>query len=299
MFETPTRAGGMRETLSSLRFHHVLAMLLFVIALTLPVLVGATTDLGPYGSSGGNAFRAECPRGSYLVGLQGKAGDWVDRIEMLCASWMHSGQIFGPSSVVGSFGDSRGGRTTFGNCNDGSVKNRAIHSWSVTVLRSDKPFVNKLGVQCVALGPPGPPGTFVFGSSSAPSNRPFNEPFGLSNPDQVCPVGEAAVGIHGRAGLFLDAVGLICGPFPPKRTLPFDTQVNPLTKTPAQSSPSSVAPPPSQGNSAAAPMLRPPTTQSQGSGAFSGMVRPRGIGEETGSDSNKTQQPMTEIEKKP
>ena len=46
-----------------------------------------------------------------------------------------------------------------------------------------------------------------------------------------CPPGELAVGIHGRAGKFLDAIGLICGPLPSKMAPPA-TNVNPLAMKP-------------------------------------------------------------------
>ena len=92
------------------------------LALPRPVLVLAT-DLPPSGNSGGNAFRAECPKGAYLVGLQGKAGEWVDRVATLCAPWLHASQAFGSASVGPSFGDSRGGNVTFGNCNKGNIRN--------------------------------------------------------------------------------------------------------------------------------------------------------------------------------
>ncbi|HEY7531478.1 MAG TPA: hypothetical protein VH681_01695, partial [Nitrospiraceae bacterium] len=49
-----------------------------------------------------------------------------------------------------------------------------------------------------------------FGNASSPTA--FSS-FGFSA-THVCPNGELAVGFEGRAGLFLDAIGLVCGPKP-------------------------------------------------------------------------------------
>lgn len=189
------------------------------------------TDLPPFGNSGGNTFRAECPKGSYLVGLQGKAGECMDRIATLCAPWLHATQTFGSASVGPSLGDSRGGNVTFGNCNGGNVKNQAVQSWSLTLLRGNNPFVNKVTAQCIALGTPASPSNFVFGSSSAPSGSLLRDPT-VGPWKQTCPGGEVAAGIQGRAGLFLDAVGLICGPFPPPKPPIAATKVNPFAIRP-------------------------------------------------------------------
>ena len=63
--------------------HHVIhrcallvIFLVFVFTIVSPDL-GLATDLKIYGGLGGNEFRAECPKGSYLVGLQGRTGAWV------------------------------------------------------------------------------------------------------------------------------------------------------------------------------------------------------------------------------
>lgn len=53
---------------------------------------GLATDLPVYGGLGGNEFREECPKESYLVGLAGRTGAWVDRIAPVCAPWLRGSQ---------------------------------------------------------------------------------------------------------------------------------------------------------------------------------------------------------------
>jgi len=59
----------------------------------------------------------------------------------------------------------------------------------------------------------------------------YQLPEGVVREVQACPPGELGVGIHGRAGRLVDALGLICGPLPLKLEPPA-TKVNPLAKTP-------------------------------------------------------------------
>jgi hypothetical protein len=54
---------------------------------------------------------------------------------------------------------------------------------------------------------------------------------GADNFSTGCPPSELATGIHGHAGEFLDAIGLICGP-PPSNRIPPATSVNPLAMKP-------------------------------------------------------------------
>jgi len=255
-------------------------MSVFGFAVMYPNLVLATTVLGPDGGPGGTPFRFDCPNGSYLVGFQGKAGEWIDRLEPMCAPWMHNANTFGPVTVGPPIGDSRGGRTVVGNCNDSSVKNRAIRVWLVEFLRSDNKFVARIGSECITVGPPGPGKNFVLGSTKP--GIPF-----LDTALHKCPVGEVATGLHGRKGLFIDAIGLICNPFPPKALLPFETRVNPNAQAPSNP-PSSIAQP--------SPPLSSPATQMRRSPS---MIMPRGVEEKGGKEGSETVGTSPEPEEKP
>lgn len=192
------------------RFTLFALFLLFGIGLGCPEQ-GLTTDLRPLGGAGGNYFRAECPKGFYLVGLAGRAGEWVDRIAPVCAPWLRGSQTFGAPSIGPSFGASGGGQEQQAICR-GVSHNQiiAVQSWHIDALPSGNRFVQYIQAYCLSLAPPADQVLWNFGSESAAAKeRVTSGPYGTA-----CPAGEAPVGIHGRAGLFVDAVGLICGPLP-------------------------------------------------------------------------------------
>ena len=89
------------------RHRLVLSALVLVsgLLLTGPHIVFAT-DLGPDGGPGGTPFRFECPKGSYIVGFQAKTGEWIDRLQAICAPWIPNSNSFGPITVGPSFGQS-------------------------------------------------------------------------------------------------------------------------------------------------------------------------------------------------
>src|ERR1043166_1903381 len=89
--------------------NHHSALLRLFLALGLRLLcpdLGLATDVPVWGGAGGNYFRAPCPQGSYLVGLAGRTGEWIDRIAPVCAPWLQGSQTFGAPSVGPSFGAS-------------------------------------------------------------------------------------------------------------------------------------------------------------------------------------------------
>lgn len=177
-------------------------------------------DLPIYGGLGGQQFRAECPKGSYLVGLAGRTGAWVDRIAPVCAPWLRGSQAFGPPSVGRSFGMSTGGNEYQKRCTDVG-RNLAIQSWWIRLLRSDDHYVQSIDMYCDSLPTPFPPTNWgphlEFGTLSLPIDADqigTSGPFPPQPPFQACPAGEAATGFRVRAGKFVDAIGLICGPIP-------------------------------------------------------------------------------------
>jgi len=205
---------------------------------------GLATELPVYGGSGGNPFRAECPKGSYLVGLAGSSGSWVNRIAPICAPWLRGSQTFGGSVVGQSFGASGGGQALQMSCWGSGPNNSVVQSWHIETLKSDNRFVQYIGVACISLKP-SPVLTsapfFEFGS------RPVGDELLTAGPyisdrahSESCPTSptrEIAVGIHGRAGLFVDAVGLICGPVPPGFGAPVAKLPGPLTQAPSSVTP--------------------------------------------------------------
>ena len=218
--------------------HRTLSILGLATCLTLvgPDITRAT-DLPIYGGLGGQQVRAECPKGSYLVGLAGRTGAWVDRIAPVCAPWLRGSQAFGAPSVGPSFGMSMGGNERQKRCTDVG-RSLAIQSWWIRLLRSDDHYVQSIDMYCDSLPTPFPPTNWgprlEFGTFSLPPDADevvTTGPFPPQPPFQACPAGEVAVGIRVRAGQFIDAIGLICGPVPARVGAP-TTKVDPRIMMP-------------------------------------------------------------------
>lgn len=220
--------------------HRTLSILGLATCLTLvgPDITRAT-DLPIYGGLGGQQVRAECPKGSYLVGLAGRTGAWVDRIAPVCAPWLRGSQAFGAPSVGPSVGMSMGGNERQKRCTDVG-RSLAIQSWWIRLLRSDDHYVQSLAMYCDSLPTPFPPTNWgprlEFGTFSLPPDADevvTTGPFPPQPPFQTCPAGEIAVGIRVRAGEFIDAIGLICGPRPQSFGAAATKPLGPLVQAPS------------------------------------------------------------------
>ena len=189
----------------------------------------------PYGSPDGEYFREKCPKGSYLVGIDGRYGGWVNRIAPVCAPWLWTQKTFGPPTVGPYHGGIGGDKNKQRLCWGFGINNRAVQSWTVEVLRSKERFVVSITGQCTSLGPPASTGGWGFGPlQDYPES---SGPYGLGYPKdawrqpQGCPPGELGVGIHGRAGNTIQALALICGPLPVNPGAP-TTKVTPHAAAP-------------------------------------------------------------------
>lgn len=217
-----------------------LLFLMLRLAMASPDL-GLATDLPVYGGLGGNELRADCPKGSYLVGLAGRTGAWIDRIAPVCAPWLRGSQSFGaPSIGPPSFGASTGGQERQTICLDGG-KTHAIQSWWIHLLRSDNHYVQFIQVYCTPVTSPVSANSgqrLDFGATpDAVEEMVTQGPFNSQPPFQACPAGEVAVGIRVRAGHFVDAVGLICGPVPARLGAPATKLPGPLVQAPPPATP--------------------------------------------------------------
>ena len=206
------------------------------IALLCPDITLAT-DLPIYGGLGGQEFRADCPTGSYLVGLSGRTGEWVDNIAPICAPWLVAKQVFGPPSVGPSHGASIGGQKHPADCGVQAGNIHVVQSWKIDILRSDNHYVKHIMAHCLSLSPSASSRVFHFGTKDPYDQNISFGPFGTKPPEQACPAKEAAVGIRGRAGQFVDAIGLICGPLPLGPSAPVMKLPGPLVQGPSPATP--------------------------------------------------------------
>jgi hypothetical protein len=175
-------------------------------------------DLPVQGSGRGGPFRIACPGGSFMTGFEGRTGAWIDHFRIVCASFDASTrQLTNPLAVAATIGVSGGGGPSSAACPSGW----AISGIQYQETKGDGPsdVGHSIGFTCAATV-----GTERvarhFGPLSTPEERskpfsPLGTPFGSAGYDpSVCPGGEFAIGLYGRSGKFVDAIGLICVPLP-------------------------------------------------------------------------------------
>jgi hypothetical protein len=189
-------------------------LLLCVGAVLAPAPARAGLEHPPFGGPGGGPFRSECPPWSYVVGLAGGMGAWLDSIQPLCAPLQPLEQRIGPGTPAGQRAGGSGGAPFSLACPVGY----ALGRWRFDmVVNSDIEwtFVNALQLECRLVGSPGQTYSAQVGDYGAPLSMDVAviAQMGVDRPgaDHACLPGELATGIHGRAGAYVDALGLICG----------------------------------------------------------------------------------------
>lgn len=165
---------------------------------------------GVIGGPGGNQFVRICPGDSFLAGAIMRQGDLLDYYEPVCAHVEADGSTgphFEPFSSWRGVGG-RGGKWKREDCAPGFVVDSIYVG---TVGRGcgggnwgyeEKPGVVAHCVEHVCRSVT-PPFTRLAPGYPAPQQQPA---------DLNCPPGQWAVGVYGRAGTLIDAIGLVCGP---------------------------------------------------------------------------------------
>lgn len=163
----------------------------------------------------GQAIRAECPIGSFLVGFAGQTGAWIDRIAPVCEPLLADKQRLGKFTVGPMIGTSMGGKPDHVRCPANTIIRVTVHSVTVGDQGQVK-FVESIHPECfTTAGAPvlGQPVSY-FGT---PPDRPIIDLTSKSLDDRLeCPPGEFARGFNVRASEFINAFGLICGPLVPR-----------------------------------------------------------------------------------
>jgi hypothetical protein len=154
------------------------------------------------GGTGGTSYRIKCPSGSVLVGFEAHVGQWIDGILALqCQQVKADGTLGVVTRSSGAAGGSMGSIVS-GRCPAGSViasyrgrYGQYVHqiyghcfSWKAT-RRFDR-YAEKTPAASVG-GALHPPGATMNGGECTKPYQP-------------------AVGIYGRAAMYLDSFGLIC-----------------------------------------------------------------------------------------
>jgi hypothetical protein len=190
----------------------------FLLGVVLACSFGLATDSawaqdllrGPIGGGGGSPVSVRCPPGTFLLGLDARAGDDVDSVHPVCGwdTGNPPGRI-ATASPTASMGG-RGGASTLGvRCPDETPFVRGLQvraEGEVTIV------VDRIDVLCGRLSGPLPPAVdgqtrFFLASRQQNNANAINE-------SATCPPRFVGAGIHGRHGALVDAIGLICAPLP-------------------------------------------------------------------------------------
>ena len=190
---------------------------LSAVTLTLALTAHAQTDqiLPPTGGGGGDQFVTRCPPGQMLTGFLLLTGDDVDAIRPLCAVAHGPGEA-SPDNFARPFHGGTGGDKKSLPCPDHAP---FVTGMYVRAEGVDTIIVNNIRLWCGMAAPTQQPGEYpaaVFDGPDHPNLYGAGLIFGPARAKtreslQHCPAGLVAVGIHGRSGVWLDSLGLICG----------------------------------------------------------------------------------------
>ena len=185
---------------------HFIAALIALLSLSLSAQAQTDYVFSPAGGGGGSNFHARCADGQILTGLELRVGNDVDAIRPICS------KIYGPTEAGGyepyplKFGGD-GGHTIRLNCPSKEpvvTSIRVLSEGSANVINNIHLYCNPLGQKNKEV----PSAKF-----DGPKYKPdFLEsvPYG-EDATQRCPGSLVGVGINGRSGQRLDALGLVCG----------------------------------------------------------------------------------------
>jgi hypothetical protein len=149
----------------------------------------------PFGGRGGQQFISRCPTGVQLTGISALTGDYVTGIASICDGRQGAG-----------FGGSGNRRSA--ECPRGSV----VSTIFMVSLRSDNHLLKKVTIDCVSKDGRVPTARVDLdtpGRYTSPAVSYLRVP-GYPTTTQTCGA-QRIVGLQGRAGSAIDALGLICG----------------------------------------------------------------------------------------
>jgi len=182
------------------------AMLFFVLS------AHAQTDarFQPLGGNGGIQFVARCPQGQLLTGFELRVGDTVDSIRPICVAAYGPNDIGPLQPYPSKFGGDGGHPLQIICPSDAPIVIKLDIAWAGRELFS----VSYVGLTCGVASSTTQTPTTKYPTVNAYTR--FDSDAKRGGDAETCPPGLVAVGISGRAGQWLDALGLTCGP--PKLT---------------------------------------------------------------------------------
>ena len=158
--------------------------------------------IGPVGSSSGGTadYSISCPDGEYLVGLDLRTGWYVDNIGLICARFDAGGNM-----ITDTFDDNGDGNADVDDSvvTGGGTASTTLLCPNNSVINQfggrDGAYVDALGARCVNTDGTGDAGGLNI--TGGGGGNLFN---------LFCPDGEAATGISGRSGWWIDSAEFVC-----------------------------------------------------------------------------------------
>ena len=209
---------------------------LILLALLLGTAGGAVAQvsLKDIGGRGGSNFNDPCPAQQNLTGFELRVGEWVDAIRPVCVLSLGPSEISPPVLTSGSgliqhqvslpFGGTVNVPEVAPGWHGGPgggierlmcpARNPIVRAMFVQSQGDSTDKVWEVDIYCGQAAAKQPPDVLAAWVAQTPSVGFAGD----RKPDdlihwwdrQECPDGQVAVGVHGRSGKWLDAVGLIC-----------------------------------------------------------------------------------------
>lgn len=175
----------------------------FAVVTALAPMPALASDTPVFGGPGGRRFDSYCNAGTFMVGVAGRTGAWIDAIRPVCARWDEARKAF----VDEYDGPNTGGGPALSHC----PSQMLVRGWEIgSIIHNNQKTAQRIRLFCQTL---------LWGSPIV--KRPsFSGEAVAEFGKYLCRDGEAAIGIYGFSGAYLDAAGLHCGRSPTHLPLP-------------------------------------------------------------------------------
>jgi hypothetical protein len=179
----------------------LVALMVAALNAVLPAQAQDRTRTNSVGGPGGGAFSFDCPANTYMTGLRARHGAWIDAVAAECSTYNTSTQRFDSAKVSRNFGGNGGG--------DGAMRCARPRGVIVglEIMRADNEYAS-VGHIIINCGDLFNPQQFANkGGGSAPY---LGQATAHRRSTITCPPNHVAAGIHGKHGVYVDRLGLIC-----------------------------------------------------------------------------------------
>lgn len=161
-------------------------------------------DSALIGGPGGGDFRDQCGAGQFLSGVSVRYGTLLDAVVPFCATFnAKTGLLGAPGFPMNNHGGSGGGFAGPISCNNDQYVSGMMFGYTDDGQSGRPKYVASIQLQCKTIR-----------SGPQLQTRTIGAGGRLSHQGYACRDDEAVIGIIGRSGAYVDALGMICGPRP-------------------------------------------------------------------------------------